>query len=805
MTLTLPRRSLAVALLTGFSASTAAVATPTLLFAQASHSTGEVSQEREASQEGEGNDAAAAPPISTARDELGDLLRRWWTEGTAAGNVGDWYDNRDRGHSDLRMEPYPQLSRVEYSKAELDRRADWAAARMVRQHVTFGNSSTSAPVTGGGSNPRHYYTSPRGLELLAAQYRGNNLYIYPEHRDHDPGHNGLGGGYGDLYHANTPYVIISQGSSGSDRPFMQAVAVTLAAFRPAVKRELVETGLLMPTLQMILRSTNKHLEHPLDYLTGKAHPTVFDGKWVDPLAMARAAHAIRPESLPPLVKLRVVEEGETVAGRDFFDPAPGERFSDTESAVVRLFRGRDRLRRMTVSVADSFDANDRPLTFTWTLLRGDPHSVRIEPLDEAGTRARIEVAYPARRPVAPGGIESNRVDIGVFAHNGVHFSPPAFVSFFSFDSEARTYDQRGRVLEIGYGMGEVQVEVKDWPRLMRLATDESPASGILPWSANERKLLAAAAEDYAPLEAEVMHAREAQQSADKAWREAQNALRAARSELEQARQGDDDAKQRAAEERLAKKQQTATSAGEARSRAQKEYQAAEDAASKFLERGRPEVGASLTSLAEQAINELLDDPDLCFTHRAALENALGKEKVDSVLEAEWKQLASYGLGALDAKHGFTYTPLRANDAAEPRWTAFEKMLIRRANLHLLEQLLPADVLMGRFMANYVDPRLTTPKNWRDVYRYHDSGALLGWTRYAPDGVTEFNPYGEMVLKRDEAGRCLEARTVKYAIELASRSPLRFKPLAQKPGNEVLKYKYDSDKDFAGRVVERVRE
>src|SRR5204863_8237323 len=95
-----------------------------------------------------------------------------------------------------------------------------------RDHVTFGNSSTSAPAHLGGSNPRTAYTSARGLDMLYKQYRGNNLYIYPEHRDHDPGpprrmgenkkqsdhdagHNGRGvvrgeEGYGDLYPTNTP-------------------------------------------------------------------------------------------------------------------------------------------------------------------------------------------------------------------------------------------------------------------------------------------------------------------------------------------------------------------------------------------------------------------------------------------------------------------------------------------------------------------------------------------------------------------------------------------------------------------------
>ena len=86
---------------------------------------------------------------------------------------------------------------------------------MVRPHVTFGNSSTSAPPQLGGSNPRSYYVFPFGLSFLYNQYTRNNLYIYPEHRDHDPGHNGKNDGYGDLYPTNTPYLIISQGSSGS--------------------------------------------------------------------------------------------------------------------------------------------------------------------------------------------------------------------------------------------------------------------------------------------------------------------------------------------------------------------------------------------------------------------------------------------------------------------------------------------------------------------------------------------------------------------------------------------------------------
>ena len=37
-------------------------------------------------------------PVTMIKGKVGDLLRRWYAEGTAAGNVGDYYDNRDSGH-----------------------------------------------------------------------------------------------------------------------------------------------------------------------------------------------------------------------------------------------------------------------------------------------------------------------------------------------------------------------------------------------------------------------------------------------------------------------------------------------------------------------------------------------------------------------------------------------------------------------------------------------------------------------------------------------------------------------------------
>src|SRR5262249_38220536 len=159
-----------------------------------------------------------------------------------------------------------------------------------------------------GSNPRSYYVRPSGIAFLYQQYRANNIYIYPEHRDHDPGHNGPDEGFGDLYPTNTPYLIISQGSSGSDQPFMHSLPLALAAFRPEVKKKLAAAGLLMPTLQMLLRSTNRHLKRVDAYTSAAAHPTVFEGTWVNDLGLVQAAHDIRTGDIPPMVQLKVLEE-----------------------------------------------------------------------------------------------------------------------------------------------------------------------------------------------------------------------------------------------------------------------------------------------------------------------------------------------------------------------------------------------------------------------------------------------------------------------------------------------------------------
>jgi hypothetical protein len=399
----------------------------------------------------------AVAEVIKGHGEVGKKLAAWVAEGTAAGNVGDYYDNCDRDHSNLAYEQFPQLTRIEYAPEIAKDTGHGAQLTNIYDApgllAVIGNSSTAQ--TAGPlwrSNPRLAYTRPGGVEALTAQYLNNHLYFYPEHRDHDPGHNGPGEGYGDVYAANMPYVIISQGSSGSDRAFLDAVACTLAAFRPEVKRKLAEKKLLIPTVQMILRRSNLPVKTDEDYLSGIAHPTVFDGKQLDPLRMIELAHSLQLDSLPPVVMIRVEAEDRPVVGRDYFDVGEREKLFDSPMCIARVWRSTQHQRKYTLR-AQGIDANGQALTYHWKVLRGDASKIQIKPLGD-GSRAEITLTWQGRAPIAQGSdLESNRVDIGVFAHNGTWYSPPAFFCVNSLDNEERVYDDQGRIQSVTYSGG----------------------------------------------------------------------------------------------------------------------------------------------------------------------------------------------------------------------------------------------------------------------------------------------------------------------------------------------------------------
>jgi hypothetical protein len=394
----------------------------------------------------------ATLPVVAPHDD-GDgaaLLRHLAATRDLDGFDGVLYDNRDRGHSVLREALFPRLARLSYGPDLVQRSLDYGlAGQILLPAVVLGNSSTA--ITSGAnprSLPRLAMTRPDLAAESARLYEQNAIYVYPEHRDHDAE---------DRFPANWPYMITSQGSSGSDKPFLRAVAMTLAAFPTDTFAALREKGLVAPTVQMILRRNLAPVRGREAYFTGAAHPVVFDAGLLRPGRMVAQAAALRPDEIPPQVRLRVVDEEFSheagLTGRD-------EHLLDTPSAIARLWRNFAWSREITVTAAETQDPNGRDLTFRWALLRGNPDRVEIVPLGEDGRSARIRInwqdpyAEPVRGDPDVSRRSLSRIDIGVFVENGAEVSAPSFVSVFFPGHQRRVYAAGGsgavRLVSIDY-------------------------------------------------------------------------------------------------------------------------------------------------------------------------------------------------------------------------------------------------------------------------------------------------------------------------------------------------------------------
>ena len=447
--------------------------------------------------------AAADRPIIEPEDRSAEasLLRRLQARGRAAGLSGTLYDNRDRGHSAIPPGRFSQMTRIAYDPDMAAEGLDYGLAGALRfPAITLGNSSTA--ITHGTtwrSLPRLAMTAAGGPARAAADYAANALYVYPEHRDHDAD---------DLFPAAWPYMTTSQGSSGSDQPFLRALGMILASFPPETRARMESLGLVAPTAQMVLRRTQMGLLRPEAYLSGAAHPSAFAEAALHPEAQVALAASLAPDALPPAVDLRVVEET--------FLPRAGllgtsERLFDTPGAIARLWLDLAGRREMLVSTEGTLDPAGRALVMRWVLLRGDPSAVTITPLDAAGRRARISLGWQEPRPAPAGfgtsgaGPMSSRVDVGVFAEVGGMLSAPAFVSV-TLPPQTRAYqagpDGAPQLREIDYDAGgRPHDPVLFWRAGWRDRFHHDAAGRLLGWT---RESIApddpnfAAAGDYAP-------------------------------------------------------------------------------------------------------------------------------------------------------------------------------------------------------------------------------------------------------------------------------------------------------------------
>lgn len=447
--------------------------------------------------------ATGAPVIDPAdTSPEAARLRALFAQGRAAGLAGALYDNRDRGHSAMPPGLFPQMARVAYGPGLRARGLDYGLAGTFRfPAITLGNSSTA--VTHGPewrSQPRLAMTNG-GARRAAADYGANALYVYPEHRDHDAF---------DYFPAAWPYMTVSQGSSGSDRPFLRAQGLILGAFAPEARARMAGAGLVASTVQFVMRRTQVGLRGDAGYLSGAAHPSAFARGALNPPAAVALAARLTPGTIPPAPVLRVLAED--------FAPHAGlagltEALFTTDGAVARLWRGLQGRREMVLSAAETVDPAGRALRFHWVLLRGDPAAVEITPLDGPGARVRIAFGWQDPRPAPSGygrtgpGPMSSRLDVGLFAEAGGVLSAPAFVSV-TLPPEKRAYeigpDGRPRLVSVDYdaaGRRAAYDPLLFWWAPWRDRFHYDPAGRLTGWTRTATRptlAAAAAAGAYAP-------------------------------------------------------------------------------------------------------------------------------------------------------------------------------------------------------------------------------------------------------------------------------------------------------------------
>lgn len=378
--------------------------------------------------------------------------------------------------------------------------------------------------------------------------------------------------------------------------------------------------------------------------------------------------------------------------------------------IARIFRGAKYQRRMVVSAEGSRDLNRMPLKFHWSILRGDPARVKINYLNSMRSQAEITFSYHPRAPIGLGArMESNRVDIGVFVHNGAYYSAPSFITSFTLDNEAREYRSDGQPLEIAYGTGAASAEIKDWNAFFGLfGTDsESLQSRILKkhLSVREIEALKRAGEEY---------------------------LKAA------------DGKE-----------------GERTKR--------------ILEKKIRDAEISPSGLAQKALDAMLNDPNLWSEHADQLAGLCRSADlpVRQAFSRAIDRMVAFGFAEKTGDLSFSLKPLRAGSAPiKERLTAFESSLIQSLNAVISGRILFPGIVEANWKENYVDARLTSDKEWRDIYIYSQDGKLQGWRRYGLDGIREFTADGLLVLEKDSSGRCRRARVVRYEAERPKPRSLR---------------------------------
>ncbi len=214
----------------------------------------------------------------------------------------------------------------------------------------------------------------------------------------------------------------------------------------------------------------------------------------------------------------------------------------------------------------------------------------------------------------------------------------------------------------------------------------------------------------------------------------------------------------------------------------------------LLDEKRKDLDGSARHLFEAHFAKLTRDPLFTQKHRDWMKKARTPAN-EARVKADWQMLVRFGI----ATPNETLAPLRTGKTlADAKWTRFELAQLERFHASLLADLAFPGAVQIEYRANYVDQRLSVPREWRDVQRYDPKGEWVGWMRYSSDGLQLFNHEGLLVIDTDLQLRCVKGREVLYGQDQSKTNGINMNPLRVLPGNTIVHYEFSGKDDWRGR-------
>lgn len=339
----------------------------------------------------------------------------------SAGNGGDLYLNRDRGHSMLPMKEFPGLTAVRMCAEAREKSLDLDFPNTAFPYPVFGNCSralVSGPLW--RSIPRALVTSQAfRLKAMSHFYLSNQIWVFPVVNDCPPL-----GEYGDVFASVTPYWIATQGRSWSDQYYLKAALEVSRSLKSDVKKEIVSRGLLAPTVQTIIRKSLKTVKTESDYLTANAHPTAFPANGLDMLKLKSLAAGLTVESIAPVVSIKGVAVEQIKNEGNQADKMP--ELSYVSPCAWAFVLRRAEPERTFIIGADGAEE------YVFCLVHGAKDAAKIELIGPGVAKVTLDKTLIT---------QSNRVDIAVFGKTKKSdWGAPSFVSFAVLDPDAKYCD-----------------------------------------------------------------------------------------------------------------------------------------------------------------------------------------------------------------------------------------------------------------------------------------------------------------------------------------------------------------------------